>query len=443
MQKHVSTPTAPAALPRSLGCSAAAGPQAGSRPPVPAPLGDPGPLVRPRAIPTPNAASEDCPPAADCAGHAASGPAASAPAPFVSVVVPVRNERGFVACCLDSILANDYPPERLEVLVVDGLSDDGTRAVAERYAARYPGVRVLDNPMKITPAALNLGVRAARGDVIVRCDAHARLAPDYITQCVAWIGASGADNVGGRMRTLPRGGGLGAQAVAAALGHRFGVGNSAFRTAAGEPRWVDTVFGGCYRREVFGRVGEFNERLPRGQDMEFNLRLKRAAGRTLLVPSIRCDYFARCDPRSFLAHSWTNGVWAVRPFVESEIVPVRPRHLVPLAFVLALGLAVAIWGAAHGLGLPQLRAVGLPSLGVEGLGPRPLLLLVTCYLAVALAASTQLAWRRRDAHIALVLPAVFLSLHLAYGLGSAWGVVGAAATIVRRAIASAKRINKR
>jgi glycosyltransferase involved in cell wall biosynthesis len=364
------------------------------------------------------------------------GPPVRPPAaPFVSVVIPVRNERAFIACCLDSVLANDYPAGRFEILVIDGASDDGTRALVDAYAARFPVIQVLDNPDKITPAALNRGVRAARGELVVRLDAHARLAPDYLSQCVAWSVASGADNVGGRMRTLPRAAGLFADAVALALSHPFGVGDSAFRTGGGgssEPRWADTVFGGCYRREVFERIGEFNERLPRGQDLEFNLRLKRAAGRTLLVPAIRCDYFARCDPRSFLQHNWTNGVWAIRPFLESNVVAVRPRHLMPLAFVAALGAAVALSGVALAGGLREPLSLGPLTLALQRLAPWPLLLLAGCYITLALAASAKLAWRR-DVRLALLLPAVFISLHLAYGLGSLWGLLGVAAALARRA----------
>jgi hypothetical protein len=271
---------------------------------------------------------------------------------------------------------------------------------------------MIDNPKQITPAALNLGIRAARGELVARCDARSRWEPDYLSQCVSWIEASGADNVGGSVRTLPRGGGLLARSIAAALGHRFGVGDSAFRAGASEPRWVDTVFGGCYRREVFRRVGEFNERLPRGQDLEFNLRLRRMGGRSLLVPAIRCDYLARCEARPFLAHAWTNGVWAVRPFAESCVVPVRPRHLVPLGFVVALGASVAAWLASW--------------------GAAPLYLLGSCYLAAAAAAAVQLARRHGQGRLVWSLPAVFLSLHLAYGLGSVWGVLSVAETLARR-----------
>ncbi|MEX2301494.1 MAG: glycosyltransferase family 2 protein [Bryobacterales bacterium] len=352
--------------------------------------------------------------------------------PLVSVLVPVRNESEFLASCLDSVLANTYPAGRIEILVIDGMSGDGSRAIVEGYAARCGRIRILDNPKTTTPAALNLGVAQARGELILRLDAHARLAPDYIAQCVEWLEASGADNVGGSMRTLPRGPGLLAQAIALALSHRFGVGGSAFRTPAEKPCWTDTVFGGCYRREVFERIGGFNERLPRGQDMEFNLRLKRAGGRTLLAPSIRCDYFARSRWWPFLRHNWTNGVWAIRPFFESRTMPVRPRHLAPLGFVAALLVAALVVAATAWLPLEVLSH-----------DPRPLLVMALCYGTAAICAAIQIAWRQRSVRLAVVLPLVFFSLHFSYGLGSLWGLATAVPLAAARRLRLARNRIKR
>jgi hypothetical protein len=245
------------------------------------------------------------------------------------------------------------------------------------------------------------------------------------------------------MRTLPRGPGLAARAIALSLSHRFGVGGSAFRTPAEKPCWTDTVFGGCYRREVFERVGGFNERLPRGQDMEFNLRLKRAGGRTLLAPSIRCDYFARSGWWPFVRHNWTNGVWAIRPFLESPIMPVRPRHLAPLGFVAALVMAaVAAW-LPHGV-LPLPVAVSsLVPRGAAVAGVWPLLALALCYGTAALGAAIQIALRQRDARLAVVLPVVFFSLHFSYGLGSLWGLGTAGPLVAARSLRLARNWIKR
>lgn len=324
--------------------------------------------------------------------------------PFVTVIIPCRNEASFVKACLDSVLANDYPADRLEILLIDGRSEDGTREILAEYTRRYPGVQVLDNPKRITPAALNVGIAAAHGDVIVRMDAHARLDSRYVSRSIRALESSGADNVGGVMHTRPQRDTLVGRAIVRSLSHPFGVGNSYFRVHTSAPRWVDTVFGGCYRREVFSRIGMFNERLARGQDMEFNLRLKKCGGRTLLVPDIESDYYARSDLRSFLKHNWGNGLWAILPFYYSEIMPVTWRHLVPLAFVVAM-----------------ISALTLAAASVVG---RVILSLVLgAYLTLNLFASAHVGWRQRDVRVGLLMPLVFAGLHVSYGLGSFWGVL--------------------
>lgn len=324
--------------------------------------------------------------------------------PLVSVVIPCRNEEGFIGACLDSIVANDYPKERLEVLVVDGMSQDGTRTIVEAHATRSSSIRLLDNPAKITPTALNRGITGSKGEIIIWMSAHNRYAKDYISRSVQYLQKYAADNVGGVIITLPREETIIGRAIVSGLSHRFGVGASCFRIHTNEPKWVDTVFGGCYRRDIFDRVGLFNERLTRGQDIEFNLRLKKAGGRILLVPEIVSYYYARSDMKSFWWHNWSNGVWAILPFLYSDIMPVSPRHLVPLAFVLAL-----LGSAASALVAP----VGVwMLLGVGG-----------TYAVADLAASLHVTLKRRDIRYLALMPAIFVSLHLAYGLGSCWGVI--------------------
>jgi len=193
--------------------------------------------------------------------------------PKVSVIVPCRNEGAFIGRCLDSVLANDYPPERLEILVVDGMSTDGSREILRPYGEKFPQIKVLENEKKVTPLAFNLGIRHATGQVVMILGAHSTCAKDYITKCVHYLDEYNADNAGGIIKTVPQKPGLVGGAITACLSHWFGVGGSYFRIHTDKPRWVDTVFGGCYRREVFERVGLFNEKLARGQDMEFNVRL--------------------------------------------------------------------------------------------------------------------------------------------------------------------------
>ncbi|HET8623236.1 MAG TPA: glycosyltransferase [Gemmatimonadales bacterium] len=337
------------------------------------------------------------------------------PLPFVSVIVPCRNERQFIEHCLTSILATDYPPNSLEVLVVDGRSADGTREIVSEFARADSRVRLVDNPRRITAVALNLGIGLARGSLIAWMSAHNRYPSDYLRRCVEGLLAFGADNAGGGIVTVARGSGPWASAVVAALSHPFGVGNSKFRTAVGDgpPSWADTVFGGCYRRDVFQHVGGFNEHLVRGQDMEMNLRMRRAGCRTLFIPSLSSQYFARTDPGAFIKHSFANGAWAILPFAYSAGAPVGLRHLAPLGFVLSLALAAII-----GLWNP----IGWWLLGAAA----------ALYLAVAVAVAVGAAVRARKALLVLLLPLSFALLHFSYGIGSLWGVVRLLALRLRR-----------
>lgn len=324
--------------------------------------------------------------------------------PLATVIIPCRDEVRFITGCLASIVENGYPEDALEVLVVDGCSTDGTREVVDAFQADHPCVRLLDNPRRTTPVALNKGIREARGQYILWMSAHNTYEPGYIAQCLEHAERTGADNVGGVIVTVGRDRGAVADAIVAALTHRFGVGGSTFRLGSGGPRWVDTVFGGCYRREVFDRVGLFNENLTRSQDMEFNLRLRRAGLRTLLVPTIRSTYHARTRPLEFLSYNWSNGIWAILPFLYSEGAGVSLRHLVPLAFALALtaGVLAAPFLAA---GRWLLAAIGV------------------AYVAAALTASADVAWRRRDARFLVLMPFTFAALHLSYGFGSLGGML--------------------
>lgn len=205
------------------------------------------------------------------------------------------------------------------------------------------------------------------------------------------------------MKTLPRIDNFVGRAIVSSLSHRFGVGSSHFRVCPDHTMWVDTVFGGCYRRKVFDRIGLFNENLVRGQDMEFNLRLRKSGGKTLLDPSIVSYYYARSDIPSFWKHNWTNGLWAILPFLYSSIMPVSWRHLVPLVFVASL-LVTA------GLGL------------LSALFFWFFLALLGSYVLVSLAASLQIALRRQDVRYLVAMPFIFGVLHVGYGLGSLWGI---------------------
>jgi glycosyltransferase involved in cell wall biosynthesis len=322
--------------------------------------------------------------------------------PLVSVVLPCRNEERFIGACLDSILATAYPLDRLEILVVDGMSEDGTRAIVERYAGRHPAIRVLENRRRITPAALNTAIGAAVGEIIVRMDAHVVYPREYLPRLVEALQASDADNVGGIIVTLPADGTTVARAIALALSHPFGVGNAYFRIGVGEPRWVDSVPFGCFRREVFDRVGLFDEDLVRNQDDEFNLRLIKHGGRILLLPDVVSYYFARRSLSDVGRMYYQYGYF--KPLVAKKVDGVMTlRQIVPGLFLLSLAIATAL--------APWFPAAQLAAAAIAGT-------YAAAVLGCAAGAVRRCGWR-----CALALVAVFPTVHFSYGFGSVRGVL--------------------
>ena len=325
----------------------------------------------------------------------------SRPLPRVSIIIPCRDEEAYIGGCLDSILASDYPGDRLEVLVADGRSTDGTRRILISYAAEHPSIILLDNPEGTTPAALNRAIRGATGDIVVRMDAHVLYPSDYVRRLVEGLEESGADNVGGVLETVPSEDTPQARAIAIGLAHPFGVGNSYFRTGVSERREVDTVPFGCYRRAIFDRVGFFDEELIRNQDDEFNFRLIRRGGRVLLLPGVSCRYFARRSLPQLARMFYQYGYF--KPLVARKVGRVMTvRQLVPAMLVgsLATSAALGLWlpAAAYGFGVIAMMYAGL-------------------VLACSVRAS-----RTEGLGCALALAAVFPTLHFSYGTGFLRGI---------------------
>jgi glycosyltransferase involved in cell wall biosynthesis len=179
----------------------------------------------------------------------------------VTIIVPCRNEARHIATCLNSIIGNTFDKNRMQVLVVDGMSEDGTREQVKAFSAKYPFVQILSDTKQTTPSALNLGISNATSEIIVRMDAHARYPENYIEKLLEWMERSGADNVGGVVVTQAGADTLFARAIAMAISHPFGVGNAYFRIGTREPRWVDTVPFGCYRKAQFSLTSQSDCRL--------------------------------------------------------------------------------------------------------------------------------------------------------------------------------------
>jgi succinoglycan biosynthesis protein ExoA len=313
--------------------------------------------------------------------------------PLVSVLLPVRNEGDHIATCLDAICRQDYPEDRLQTLVIDGLSSDKTREIVAKAICRQSNLSLVDNPAGTVPAALNLGIRHSKGDVIVRVDGHTVVAPDYVRECVEELRRTGADNVGGRMNAVgktPFG-----RAAALATSSPFGVGGARFHYSEDE-EWVDTVYLGAWPRSVFGRIGLFDEELDRDQDDEFNYRLRAAGGRILLSPRIKSHYTVRGSPSMLWQQYFQYGFWKVR-VLQKHARQMQWRQFVPAVFVAALVGTAGLWIARPVASLP--------------------FLVVACtYLLANVLASIRMA-ARRGWQAFLLLPVAFAALHVGYGLG--------------------------
>lgn len=323
---------------------------------------------------------------------------------LVSIIIPCLNEEAYIESCLRSVLAFNCPPGlAFEILVMDGRSQDRTIELARAIAADDPRVRVLDNPGRIQSTAVNLGVRAARGSWIMRLDAHARYPADYLSLCHETAHRSGADNTGGIFLTEPGGTGYQAQVVQALTTHKFGVGDSGFRTGAKED-WADTVPYGFYRREVFDRIGWLDERLVRAQDYEFNRRLIAAGGRILRNPHIRLHYYNqptlyRFYHKQFVREAPYNAyLWYLAPYAFA------PRHAITGVFAA---------GVIGGLVLSPLTPWIAWPYGV----------ILALYTLLAVLAAAQQALRYRQPWHLFSLPPGFFAYHFLHGVGVLGGLI--------------------
>ena len=318
--------------------------------------------------------------------------------PGVTIVLPCRNESGYIEACMASIWAQEIPEGGMEVVVADGMSTDGTREFLEQEAQKHPQLKVLSNPERIVSTGLNAAIRAASGDIIVRMDAHTTYAPDYVKQCLAVIEETGADNVGGPMRTRAE---TYKERAIRAVFHSPWVVGGALSHQPDYEGYVDTVIYGCWRKSVFERIGYFDEELVRNQDDEHNLRLMRSGGTIYQSPRIRSWYHVRGSLAAVFRQHMQYGYWKVL-VIRKHHAPASFRHLVPGVFVgslaalsvMGLFWSVALWAAA------TLGAVYVAALMV---------------ISLSIAAHTQ-------ATLLPALPPAIACFHLGYGYGFLRGV---------------------
>ena len=320
--------------------------------------------------------------------------------PFVSIIMPIRNEAAFIERAIKSILNNIYPAEKMEVLVVDGMSDDGTREIVHMLSADDGRIRMLDNPRRIVSAAMNIGLKAARGDLFIRIDGHAEIPPDFIDKSIeclrehpqAWA-------AGGSIKTVAEN--YTGRAIAAAMRSPIGVGNARFRLGDYEG-WVDTLAFGVHHKWVVDKVGWFDEELVRNQDDEFNLRITLAGGKIWMSKAIQSTYFSRGSLSKLWRQYFQYGFWRIRT-LQKHKRPASLRQLAPLLFVSSVLL-----------------------FALAGLAWRPLWLLLAIEAALymmGLVIGTIDVGRKAGWRYALLAPAIFAILHFAYGTGSLWGIL--------------------
>lgn len=320
--------------------------------------------------------------------------------PYVSVIMPVRNEEAYINKSLGSVLAQDYPSDRMEVIVVDGMSTDSTRDIVRSYQQTHPYLHLLDNPEGIAPTAMNRGMHIASGEIILRVDGHCEISTDHLTRCVTHILIQGVDGVGGSVETI--GETAVAQIIALGMSSTFGVGGASFRTVQGCSLFADTVPFPAYTRAAIQDAGPYDEELVRNQDDEYNYRLRKLGKRILLAGDVRSRYYSRSSLWRLCRQYFQYGYWKVR-VMQKHPRQMRARQFIPALLVATLVLSV----------LASPFSSVLQWCGI---------VLAATYVAANILASVWTS-RRVATPYAVLLPLVYAILHFSYGAGFLVGLV--------------------
>jgi succinoglycan biosynthesis protein ExoA len=322
--------------------------------------------------------------------------------PKISIIVPCRNEVNYIGPFLDSLLPqlDRIYTMGVEVLIADGMSDDGTRERIEQITANDPRIRLIDNPGRIVSTGLNLAIREAKGDIIIRMDVHSIYAPDYVEKCLEVLSKTGADNVGGAARTKVNG--YWQEAIGIAFHSRFAVGGGGFHDEEYEGP-VDTVTYGCWRKKTLEDLGMFDEELVRNQDDELNLRIIRAGGTIWQSKDIKSWYYPRGSLRSLFYQYRQYGYWKVR-VIQKNKIPASFRHLVPGLFVATLLILLVLSPLHHAFAWALLLVAGI-------------------YGCATMIASIVVCRRHSRIRYLPIMPLVFAAYHFGYGYGFLLGII--------------------
>jgi succinoglycan biosynthesis protein ExoA len=323
--------------------------------------------------------------------------------PRVSIIIPCYNEQATIRQLLEAIYRQSYPRAEMEVVIADGNSEDGTRDEITGFKNGHPdlALRIVDNNGHSIPSAINCGILASVGEVIVRMDAHSQPYPDYVENCVLALEAGLGDNVGGVWEIKPGSKNWMAESIASAAAHPLGVGDAGYRIGA-QASVVDTVPFGAFRRSLIDKVGLFDETLLSNEDYEFNTRIRQSGGRIWLDPKIVTVYYARSRLRELARQYWRYGYWKFRMLLRYPDT-LRWRQALPPLFVASLlGLTILAWW-------PLARWLLSLELAIYG--------------TVLLLAGLLSAWHQQKIYLFIGLPLSVATMHLAWGSGFLWSAI--------------------
>ena len=313
----------------------------------------------------------------------------------VSFVIPMYNEERYIENCLISLIKQSYPKDKYEIIIVDGNSEDNSRKIVEKIKKECQIIKIFTNTEKVTPISFNIGIRNSLGDIIIFGGAHAVYDKDYIRECVKLLMTTDVENVGGIQNAV--GQGYISSAIAYAMKSPFGVGNAYYHFTKKE-RYVDSVWGGAFRKETLVKLGGFNEKYVKMQDYELNYRLRSIGGKILVSPKIKCKYFVRDSLKKFAKQYFIYGAWKVKGIVEHPDL-LAIRHLVPPCFVIALTISIFI--------LPFNLMIGL--------------VIPISYIVLNFLFSITISIREGLKYF-FILPIIFFLMNFSWGLGFLCGL---------------------
>lgn len=325
--------------------------------------------------------------------------------PSISIVIPCLNEEKYIQSCIDSLLSNGYSKDLLEIIVIDGGSNDSTISILNELKGSTPQLKIIHNPKKVTPISLNLGIQHATKDFILISGAHASFEISYLETLVhVFETQSDAIGVGGVMRTRVKRSTALSESIRTVLMHPIGVGNSKFRTGVNQLTKVDTVPFGLYKAELLKKSKGYDERLIRNHDMELSKRLSKMGGSIYLCPDAICNYYARENWKELAKNNFNNGKWNIKTvFITKTFSSLSLRHFMPLGFLLSLMLPLILF-----IFLPKYFIAYIP------------LVIGSIYLSIL--SFFAIGVTRKHNRFAFVLFS-FIVLHFSYGIGSLMGLL--------------------